>query len=434
MSSSTSLADSPEAPGAASETDSGGTQTPTQRPTQTPTTPQYELWLASKVGGDDANRSFNECSSLSLKGALDAARLEAALRALLARHEALRCAFAADGQRFTVLPVERFALARHDLAALPEAERARSLAELVRAEVETPFVLEQAPLFRATLIRASAADMHRLLLTAHHAVCDGWSVGVLSRELAALYRAGASAEAAGLGPAPSFAAYSAALRARARRARRARDEAFWTRPARGRAQADRSSGPIAQGGRRAARTPRTGSTSRSTRASPRRCAAAGRARGVRVAGHAFWESSRPWLYRLTGQRDLVLGLRRSRVKRRAAEAPSAGRLEAVNAGLVGHCVHVLPLRMTVGATRRPWRPTFAAFGPDHARRARGAQRSPAACCASWTCPSIPAARPPPGCPWCLDVSGGLPASSTSAASRPRPRRCRARTRASRGCS
>src|SRR5580692_3279167 len=186
-----------------------------------PTAPQHELWIASQVGGADANRSFNECLSLTLHGQLNVEVLEMAIQLLMDRHESLRCSFTSDGQRFTVLSSQRYRLILTDLADLPEADRARSLADLRRKEVETPFALEQAPMLRTVLVRLRS-DLHELIFSAHHVVCDGWSAGVLMHELAALYRTGVkswpaplTAEGAGLAPADSFSNYAAASRARA---------------------------------------------------------------------------------------------------------------------------------------------------------------------------------------------------------------------------
>jgi len=156
-----------------------------------PTAPQRELWMASKVGGDDANRAFNECLALTLRGNLNADLLVAAFQILTNRHEALRCSFTSDGQRFTVLSTLQNTVVRRDVSDLPVEERDRRIEALLRAEVETPFDLEKAPLFRTSLIRI-APDLHKLVLCAHHVICDGWSAGVLIQELAALYRAGLS--------------------------------------------------------------------------------------------------------------------------------------------------------------------------------------------------------------------------------------------------
>src|SRR5205823_3445431 len=128
-----------------------------------------------------------------------------------------------------------------DVSELGADARTQRLDELVRAEVETPFDLERAPLCRTSLIRVEPA-LHKLLFCAHEAICDAGSAGVLLRELGALYQAGASRwpvpptpADAGLGRAPSFASHAASLRGRAARAGGAADEAYWL---------ERLSGPL----------------------------------------------------------------------------------------------------------------------------------------------------------------------------------------------
>ncbi|MDU6561180.1 MAG: condensation domain-containing protein, partial [Streptococcus vestibularis] len=119
---------------------------------------------------------------------------------IVARHEALRTVFVQgdDG-----MPVQRiaaaagFALSDHDLCGAAEA--AGELQRLVAVEATASFDLERGPLIRGRLVRL-AADEHVLLLTMHHIVSDGWSMGVLTRELGALYRAFAHGEADPLPP------------------------------------------------------------------------------------------------------------------------------------------------------------------------------------------------------------------------------------------
>jgi amino acid adenylation domain-containing protein len=304
----------------------------------TPTAPQHELWLASKVGGDDANRAFNECLALTLRGALNVELLEAALQALIDRHEALRCSFTTDGQRFTVVSSHRGHLTHRDLAALPEPERGRALAELVREEMETPFVLEHAPLLRATLVRL-APNLHQLIFSAHHVVCDGWSSGVLMHELAAFYRAGAktwpnslSAESAGLKPPTSFATYASALRSRAQTSDGARDEAFWMNQLAGDIKQIDLPTDHARPPRRTYASKRIDLELDPKLLGPLRALGAKSGCTFLVTLMGVFQT---WLYRLTAQRDLVLGM------------PAAGQAVVDADSLVGHCVHVLPIRMTV---------------------------------------------------------------------------------------
>ena len=108
-----------------------------------PTTePQRELWLASQLG-EDASLAYNESVSLRLRGALDAARLQRALQAVVARHDALRASFGPDGETFCVLEPAPLLLPLTDLSPLPAAEREQQLSERRRTGVETTFALAQ---------------------------------------------------------------------------------------------------------------------------------------------------------------------------------------------------------------------------------------------------------------------------------------------------
>ena len=87
-----------------------------------------------------------------------------------------------------ILPVQPFALAYHDLSQLAEAEKEQARASLTEETLHRPFDLTQDVLIRASLVKLDEQD-HVLNLCMHHIVSDGWSMGVLTRELAALYEA-----------------------------------------------------------------------------------------------------------------------------------------------------------------------------------------------------------------------------------------------------
>ncbi|HEX8904115.1 MAG TPA: condensation domain-containing protein, partial [Longimicrobiaceae bacterium] len=115
---------------------------------------------------------------------------ERALDALRARHETLRTTFAEreEGPVQLVHPPAPIPLPLDDLSTLAAGEREAEARRRADADANTGFDLEAGPLFRARLLRL-AADEHVLLLCMHHAVTDGWSLGVLQRELGALYAA-----------------------------------------------------------------------------------------------------------------------------------------------------------------------------------------------------------------------------------------------------
>ncbi len=149
---------------------------------------QQRLWFVHQLEPDSP--SYNVTTALWLSGTLDVSALERSLETVVARHEVLRTTFRlAEGEPVQVVAPElRLELPIADRSAVPAAERKAEVRRLIQEEVRRPFDLERGPLLRARLIRL-APDEHALILIVHHIVFDGWSVGVLSRELSECYRA-----------------------------------------------------------------------------------------------------------------------------------------------------------------------------------------------------------------------------------------------------
>ena len=155
---------------------------------------QQRLWfLAQMEGGSEA---YHIPFGLHLKGDLNRTALGRALDRIVVRHEVLRTTFALhDGepaQEIGAVEESSFGLIEHDLRGHHEVEA--ELAALRELEAGASFDLEAGPLIRGRLIRL-AEDEHVLLITMHHIVSDGWSMGVLARELKALYGAFLGGEA-----------------------------------------------------------------------------------------------------------------------------------------------------------------------------------------------------------------------------------------------
>jgi amino acid adenylation domain-containing protein len=148
---------------------------------------QQRLWFLDQLDSA-AGAAYHLPAALRLRGRLDRQALQASLDRIVERHEVLRTTFVAiDGE-----PVQRvhvahaFELPLVDLRARPDAER--SAQELAVEDAHAPFDLSCGPLLRGRLLQL-ADDEHILLLTQHHIVSDGWSIGVLVRDLSALYGA-----------------------------------------------------------------------------------------------------------------------------------------------------------------------------------------------------------------------------------------------------
>ncbi len=149
---------------------------------------QQRLWFLDQW--EQGSSFYNMPIALLLTGQLDTKALERSLNEIVQRHEALRTTFVAmEGRPVQVIaPVLSLPLSVVDLSWLSEGEQEAERRRLVSAEAQWPFDLSRGPLIRNTLLRL-AEEAHVLLLTLHHSVSDGWSIGVLFRELAALYDA-----------------------------------------------------------------------------------------------------------------------------------------------------------------------------------------------------------------------------------------------------
>jgi len=182
------------------------------------TEPQVEIWLAAQRG-DEASCAFNESVTLRLNGTLDPAALQYALDQVVARHDALRASFGSTGESMTIAMPAPMALSR------AEAADETAFAALVLADACTPFDLVNGPLIRAQLVRFTD-DRHALIVTAHHIICDGWSINVIVNELAELYAARCRGAVAELPTALPFSRYAVNER-RQDADEAARTEAFW---------------------------------------------------------------------------------------------------------------------------------------------------------------------------------------------------------------
>ncbi|HSL81320.1 MAG TPA: amino acid adenylation domain-containing protein, partial [Thermoanaerobaculia bacterium] len=151
---------------------------------------QQRLWLLDRLSPGTA--SYNMPFGYRLRGGLDREALVRSLAELARRHESLRTTFGEeDGQpvQLVAVPGEGgFEWTEENLSGLPEGDRETRAEARVTAEAGRPFDLARGPLARALLLRIGEGE-HRLLLNLHHAVFDGWSHGVLWRELEALYGA-----------------------------------------------------------------------------------------------------------------------------------------------------------------------------------------------------------------------------------------------------
>ncbi|HEX6903704.1 MAG TPA: amino acid adenylation domain-containing protein [Thermoanaerobaculia bacterium] len=151
---------------------------------------QQRLWFLDQL--ERGTAAYNMPSAVRLRGTLDPGVLAGGLTAMVERHEALRTVFllpeGEDEPVQHILPAAPVPLPLVDLDSLPRGAREAESRRLAAAEARRSFDLARGPLLRTLLLRLGGEE-HMLLLTLHHIVGDGWSMGVLMRELAALHAA-----------------------------------------------------------------------------------------------------------------------------------------------------------------------------------------------------------------------------------------------------
>ncbi len=149
---------------------------------------QQRFWVIHHLKPD--NSILNSPAAVRLRGRLVVGALEQTLDEIIRRHESLRTTFRlVGGQPAQIInPASRLQLPPTELGGLPEAEREEGARRLAVEEAARPFDLQTGPLLRVRLLRLGESD-HVVLFTMHHIIADGWSMGILIREMAALYEA-----------------------------------------------------------------------------------------------------------------------------------------------------------------------------------------------------------------------------------------------------
>jgi amino acid adenylation domain-containing protein len=158
--------------------------------------PQERMWFISRF--DPGNTAYNVSEPTLIRGRLDVAALRCALESLVARHEVLRTRYVSvrGVPRQVIDAAGAWPLPLVDLSARDAGQREAEAARLVQEDVSVPFDLATGPLLKTMLVRLTPTE-HLFLVTMHHIVTDGWSLGIFWEELGALYSAAVrSAEAA----------------------------------------------------------------------------------------------------------------------------------------------------------------------------------------------------------------------------------------------
>lgn len=283
---------------------------------------QTEIWLSDQTSAE-ASAAFNESVSLTLQGEIDTARLAQAVSLVAARHAILQARFSADGETMWIAPSATLPIEIVDLGG--SGDPTASLVARIEARATRPFDLVNGPLAEVEIVRLADGE-HVLVLTAHHIICDGWSINILLEEIATAYRAG---DTSLLAPAMPFASY-AAQAGKGERADASR--AYWVRmfgdiPAPIELPTDHP--------RPAIRSFRGGNRTSFIDAGLYNAVKSAGARRRRTLFSTLFAAFQVLVARLSGQQDIVIGV------------PAAGQSQIEEAALVGHCVNFQPIRGVV---------------------------------------------------------------------------------------
>ncbi len=152
---------------------------------------QQRLWFLDRL--EPGSPAYNISAAIRLRGDLDIGVLRDCLAAVVDRHESLRTGIAqVEGQPSQVVSEQvEFEVPVVELSGIPANDLEDEISQRAHAEAKTPFQLERGPLFRAQVLAVGEQD-HVLLVTVHHIIADGWSMGVLYSEVSQLYEARAA--------------------------------------------------------------------------------------------------------------------------------------------------------------------------------------------------------------------------------------------------
>ncbi|HET6851809.1 MAG TPA: aminotransferase class III-fold pyridoxal phosphate-dependent enzyme, partial [Pyrinomonadaceae bacterium] len=290
---------------------------------------QKELWFLSQLG-ESASVAYNQSLTLRMQGPLNSGAMRKALQSLVDRHEALRSTIGDGGEYLRISPALRIDVPLVDFSQ-HNGNAESQVTNWLTEEAAQAFDLQRGPLLRARLVKL-AAEHHLLVLTTHHIVTDGWSVGVMLKDLRELYAAECQGVQAKLAPPRQFSTYAQRqVEELSNTERLASNQSYWLEELKGLMKplvlpADNPRPPL--------QTFHGGSETATIDASLYRELEEFAAQHNCTLFMLLLAAFQALLWRLTQEKDVIVGV------------PSAG--QAIAGGnVVGYCVNLLPLRTQI---------------------------------------------------------------------------------------
>ena len=289
---------------------------------------QSEIWTACYFGGKDATRAYNESISIDFTGSLDLNSMEQAIQKLLERHESLRATFSTDGIYMSIFKELTLEITKVDVSNLDDIHKKDTIDQYIKEDINFFFNLVQGPLIKVGLLKISDKK-HKLVITVHHIICDGWSIGIMLQDLGAIYSAFVSHELSDLPKPLRFSDYANEEQLFSKSDENKKSDKFWY-------TMYESSIPVVNVPtdypRPLIRTYKSQRLDFSLDANLlSKLKRTGLSSGASLVT-TLLVSFEVFIYQLTRQADIAIGL------------PSAGQATTGMNHLVGHCVNLLPLR------------------------------------------------------------------------------------------
>jgi amino acid adenylation domain-containing protein len=292
---------------------------------------QREIFTSIQIGGDAASLAYNESVGLKLKGKCDVETLQKSCIELVNRHDALRSTFSEDGTQLNFSEHVKIEIPFLDFTDLSEEDKLHRVKHFTTREVEIPFDLKSGPVIRFAIIKLKQEE-HLLIITAHHIVCDGWSIGIMMQDISKFYSAFVTHNSPKLEDVISFREYALRQTERITNGEFEKTEKWWL-------DVFANDIPVVDLPVDKLRpSSRTFNAARIDVMVDAQLVKAIKQFGAKQGCsyvNTLFAAFEIFLYRITKQTELVLGL------------PAAGQSAAAMYQVVGHCVNLLPVRSSV---------------------------------------------------------------------------------------